>query len=388
VETKQQIGAPARLSPFMRRVLAVVGILLLALLGVYFLWSVGEGILVIFAAVLFAIFLDGLARVICRYTPARRGVALLGALVCLAVLAFGGFWLGGSSVAAQAPQLGRQLSKSIDKLHDRIAGSQVQVGSTQIQNDAAGQTRGGNDSGTQEVLSYGKKMIGNLSGVLSVTVGMITDAFIIFIVGLYFAVSPGFYVESSALLVPPDKREHAIQVLDTIGHALRRWFLGRIMAMALVGVLTIAGLYAIGVKLALLLGIIAGLMTFVPYLGAIASAVPAVLVGFTGGPLTALYVIVLFIVVHIVEGYVFTPLVQKRIVHVAPAFLLIAQLLAGLFAGIFGIFLATPIAIALTIGVQKFYIQDTLGESPHILGDETADQAEEEEKAQPTPAVR
>jgi predicted PurR-regulated permease PerM len=364
---------PVSLSLFTRRVLVVVGIMLLAVLLAYFLWSVGGGILVVFAGVLFAILLDAIARVVCRYTPIRRGFALLIAMIFLALLAFGGSWFGGSRVAEQAPQLSRQLSKSLDRIYRKVQHSGLAPRSM-----VKGPTMGA--SGEKKVLSYGKQMIGNVTGLLGVTIGMVADMFIILIVGIYFSISPQFYVESCVLLVPAHKREHFIRVFGTIGHALRRWFLGRIMAMVLVGVLTTAGLYAIGVKLASLLGIIAGLLTFVPYLGAIISAVPAILVGVLEGPLVAVYVAILFLVVHIIEGYVFTPLVQKRIVHVAPAFLLIAQLLAGLFAGVFGIFVATPIAITLTIAVQMFYIEDVLAESPHILGeDDDVDDKEKDE---------
>jgi predicted PurR-regulated permease PerM len=361
----------ASLPPFARRVLAVIGILLPSILVAYFLWSVGQGILVIFAGILFAVLLDGVTRIIRSFTPLKRHIALPIAILIVALLAFGGGWLGGSRIAAQAPLLSKQLRQSIDHIHDRLVGSRPTPNS-------ATETQRHQSSSSEKVLSYGKQLIGSVAEIASVSVDTAANVLIIIILGIYFAISPGYYLEISAMLIPPRERAHVIQVLDTIGHALRRWFLGQILAMILVGVLTTAGLYALGVKLSFILGIIAGLFTFVPYLGVLISAAPAILVGLSNGPLMAVYVALLFLVVHIIEGYVFTPLVQRRIVHLAPAFLLVAQLLAGLFAGIFGIFVAAPFAIAFTIGVQKFYLEGMLAESPHILGDDTMSEAGQE----------
>lgn len=268
------------LGRFAQRVFIFVGILLPTALVAYFLWTVGRGFLVIFAGMLFAVLLDGLARLIGRFTPFGHRIALTTALVIVALLVFGGGWLGGSHLAMQAPQLSKRISHSLNHIHNRL------IEKTSLSSDKSGSQSHGK-SGTSEVLSYGKRMVGNVTSLLSITTSAITDAFIIAILGIYFALAPRYYLEITALLIPPARRGHVVNALNTIGHALRRWFLGRIMAMVLVGVLTTIGLYALGVELSFLLGIIAGLFTFVPYLGAIISAVPAILVGLSNGPLIA-----------------------------------------------------------------------------------------------------
>jgi predicted PurR-regulated permease PerM len=343
-----------------------VSVVLPAALAAYFLWSVAQGILVIFAAILFAVFLDGVERGIRRVLPIGRWLALPAAILVIVGCGFGGSWLGGSRVAQQAPQLSTQISHSISHIHRQLVAAKIMPKPARKQ---------GSDqsSSSEKVLSYGEKMIGSVTGVLAASVSSVADILIVIILGIYFAVTPRYYLEIMAMLIPPRKRAHLLEVLELIGHALRLWFLGQFMAMLLVGVLVTIGLSAMGVKLSFILGVIAGLLTFVPYLGAIIAVIPALLVGLSGGLLMMLYVALLYLGVHIIEGYVFTPLVQRRIVHLAPALLLIAQLLVGLFAGVFAIFVAAPFAIVATIAVQKFYIEGFLAEETHVLGDNTED---------------
>ncbi len=147
----------------------------------------------------------------------------------------------------------------------------------------------------------------------------------------------------------------------------RAWAAGTARAKV-VGAITIMGMLLLNVRLALLLGFMAGALTFIPYLGSILSLIPAVLIALLNGPATALYVAVLYLGAHITEGYILTPLIQGEVVHLAPGWLIMAQLFGYLLAGVFGMATATPVAVVLTIVVQMLYLQDVLGDHVRLLG--------------------
>jgi predicted PurR-regulated permease PerM len=135
-----------------------------------------------------------------------------------------------------------------------------------------------------------------------------------------------------------------------------------------VGVLTTLALGLIDMPLALVLGVIAGLFTFVPFIGPISSVIPAMLIGLMESPLMALYALIIYSVVQFIEGNFLTPLIQKRIIAMPPALLLSAQFFMGVFYGLFGLLLATPLAVTGTVLVQMLYVQDYLKDSVRVLG--------------------
>lgn len=154
-----------------------------------------------------------------------------------------------------------------------------------------------------------------------------------------------------------------------LGHALSWWLVGRFASMAAVGVLTTLALSAIDMPLALVLGVIAGLFSFVPYIGPISSAVPAILIGLTESPWMAVYVVVIYAVIQFLEGNFITPLIQRRAVSLAPAVLLFSQFAMAVFYGLFGVLLATPLAIVLIVLVQMLYVQDVVKDPIKVLGE-------------------
>jgi len=189
-------------------------------------------------------------------------------------------------------------------------------------------------------------------------VSVLLGAFVVvFFVGVYGSLDPASYTRVVLLLVPPHHRNRGRELLGHLADTLGRWVIGRVVAMLFVGVFTAIGLELLHIPLALGLGIVAGLLTFVEYLGAVVSAVPAGLLALTLGPLSLLWVILLFLVVHIIEGYVLTPLIAKQAVRFPPAYTLGAQLV---FAGLFGVLrltFATPFCVVTTVLVQAFYVE-------------------------------
>lgn len=123
-------------------------------------------------------------------------------------------------------------------------------------------------------------------------------------------------------------------MLGEIHHTLAQRLMGKLLSMLVIGVLTAAGLALLGVPLALLLGIVAGLLDFIPYIGPIIAGVPAVLIAFTEGPTLALYAILLFVALQVAEGYLLLPLIERRTVSLPPALTIGAQVLLGAMFGL------------------------------------------------------
>jgi predicted PurR-regulated permease PerM len=174
-------------------------------------------------------------------------------------------------------------------------------------------------------------------------------------------------------LVRPARRTRARQVLRQLGDALRGWLFGQLIDMAIVAVLTGVGLLLLGIPLALSLAVLAGLFNFVPYIGAIAGAVPAVLIAFGQSPGDALWVALLFAVVQTAEGYLIMPQIQKRTVHLPPALTILSQTVLGTLFGAFGLILATPAVAAGLVAIRMIYVEDILGDRADETDNDPAD---------------
>jgi predicted PurR-regulated permease PerM len=205
-------------------------------------------------------------------------------------------------------------------------------------------------------------LVSNVGTLATSTIGAIATAFILIVTALYFAIAPDLYVGGVVRLFPLRYRPRAHAILRDIGAMLRRWSLGQLIDMCVVGVLTGIGLSMLGVPLALALAVLAGLFTFVPYFGAIAAAIPAALVGFTMGWQTSLWVVLIFLVCHGIDGYLLSPIVQRNTAHLPPALTLLSMTILGTLYGPLGVILGTPVAAALLVAVREFYVADVLGD--------------------------
>ena len=194
------------------------------------------------------------------------------------------------------------------------------------------------------------------------TFGAIGSLFVILFVGLYVAYEPGVYTRGAVRLLPAGKRPRAAEVLARLGEVLRSWLFGRLVAMVATGILTAVGLWALRIPFTLTLGFLAGLLTLIPYIGALLSVIPALLIALTQVPSHALYVVLLYGVVQFIEGYVITPLVQRSTNHMPPALQLLVQVLFGVVTGPLGVILATPLLACVMVLTEMLYIEDILGE--------------------------
>lgn len=157
-------------------------------------------------------------------------------------------------------------------------------------------------------------------------------------------------------LFPGGKRERVSEILGMMGHQLRWWLIGRLAGMVIVGVVTAFSLKMMGIPLAGLLGLISGLLTFIPNLGPIISAIPVVLIALMESPSKAL-VAVFYTVLQMVEGYVLTPLILQKTVSLPAALLLSAQAILGSILGLAGIAMAAPITVSGMVLVNMLWVE-------------------------------
>lgn len=346
---------------FLRRCITVAAVAAGAVLVIWFVWATAHALLLLFSAFLVAVAIDGLARLVRKLLPVTQHTAVALTVVALAVLLGTALTMGSLNVAAQAPQLRKQIEHSVDRIQSKMKHYHL-----------AENLVHGSSSSDHGVSSHsnvlGEKLTGELSGAASFTLTTITDMFLIVVVGLYFALGPDLYQNSVLRLFPPSRQERVAYISAQAAYAIRRWLTGRIISMMVVGVGSAVGLWLIGIPFPLLLGLIARLLTFIPYLGALVSAVPALLIAVLHGYAAVAYVGGLYLGLHILEGYLLSPWIQKQAVSIAPGFLLSAQVLGAAVAGVLGIALAAPIALVAAVIVQLSYVHDVMGETPHLPG--------------------
>lgn len=337
---------------FAGRVTIVLALVIAAFLVLTLLYFTFDVFLLVFAAVLLSIFLRGLADLLGRFLKISEGWrVVLVSVILLAVLA-GAIALLSPSVAEQVANLRKELPRSAETAAKYI--SQYGWGRTLLDQLPS----------FSEITSdmSAAAMLTRVGGIFSSTLGAIGNFLLVILLAIYFAAEPKFYIRGLIKLFPLNRRERAEEVLGGIGETLRWWLIGKAGSMLFIGLLTWLGLWLLGVPLALTLGLIAGLLSFIPNFGPILSAVPALLLAFIESPITALYVLGLFVGVQIIESNVVTPLIERETVELPPALTIVFQLALAVLVGGLGLVLATPLLAAIMVTVQMLYIQDILGD--------------------------
>ncbi len=341
---------------FSRRVLVAGAIISALAVLVYILRHLTQLLLIVFAGVLLGILLDGLAKRLAAHLPLSRGLAL----ALIVIVAFGGTvgagWLAGPSITNQVSQLSHRIPAAIEQI--KVILEKHDWGKWIVENIPP----------AREILPFGRRQLVSVPDAFSSIVGVITGMLLVFFVGIYLAATPAVYLDNGLRLLPKSKRERAREVLHGVTHALQRWMVGRLMTMLVVGVLAAIGLRLIHLPLAFLLALIAAILAFVPFIGPTVATIPALLVGLAESPLMMVYVLFVFIIVETLEGYIITPMIQKRAVSIPPALLISFQIFMGALFGAVGLFLATPTAVAVIVVIQLLYVEDILGEKVTILG--------------------
>jgi predicted PurR-regulated permease PerM len=207
---------------------------------------------------------------------------------------------------------------------------------------------------------------GYLFSFLSSTVAVVGGLLLILFVALYIGIEPRHYHKGMLHLVPHSARPRAREVLAAIGATLRRWLLAQLVMMLVIGTITAVGLSLLGVKAALALGLIAGLLEFIPMLGPVLSAVPAIAMGFLDSPRKALFVLLLYWGVQFLENHILVPILMKRGVDLPPVVTLIGLSLMALVFGFLGMLVAVPFLAAVMVAIKLLYVEDVVGDDVQV----------------------
>ena len=296
-----------------------------------------QPLLIIFAGLVFASMLDGGVRLLGRALPIGRGWRLL--IVCLLTVVFlvGTFVLTGVQVAEQVNQLRTTLESQAVRLTSWLTSHGLMPGASDISGIA------------RQAMSS----VGRLTSWVGTAVGALTTMFMILVIGLFIAMDPRAYERGLQWMIPEEKRAEFAIITERMGHTLRRLLFGRIIGMVAEGVLTWFALMIGGVPMALILGILTGILAFIPNIGAFISGALMVAVGFSAGVDTGIWAIGTYVIVQTFDGYVLIPMVAKRTVDMPPALTLGAQILASALFGILGLALADPMTAMIKTAMER-----------------------------------
>ena len=327
-----------------RRAMVWVGVIGLAVLAIY----LAQTLLVIFGALVFAAMIDGGARLLGRVLPIGRTWRV--AMVIVLATAFT-VWLvrfAGSQIAEQAAVFPALVTEQLGRAVAFLREQGLAVGEGDIEKVAGSLFSG----------------VGSVTRAIGGAFGALTTLLLIVIIGIYLAVDPRPYERGLSWMVPEDNRAPLSDTLGHMAYNMRRLLFGRIVGMVAEGLFTFAALTAVGVPMAALLGLITGVLAFIPNIGALIAGTLMVLVGFSGGTEMGLWTIAIYFAVQSFDGYVLIPLIAKKTVDLAPALVLGFQLIMGTLFGVLGLTFADPMLAMIKVALERRAHRLDTGDSP------------------------
>jgi predicted PurR-regulated permease PerM len=326
-------------------------VLLIALVPVL-VWFLFDVILVVVGAIIVATLLLLIAQPFATWGRLPQPIALTISGAIIVGAAGGTGYLFGTRIEAE-------LSDVFQRASAAAAGITAQLQSSDLGKVVLSHIQGGAGFSIPELLTR----------LFSLSATVIGAVAVIVVAGFYLAAQPALYRRGFAQLFPQEWRNNVDESIDEIGKGLRLWLIGELGQMIIIGLLSTAAVWLIGLPSPLALGVIAGLAEFIPYLGPIIAAVPAVLVAVTKGDNAAFWTILAYLAIHQIEGNLVTPLIQRRMVFIPPAVMLLGVVtILFLFGGVSIVF-AGPITVMVYIAIKKLYVRDNLGEPTLLPGD-------------------
>ena len=325
--------------------LLVVAVAIIPLL----IWYLFDVILIVFGAIILAMLLRLGAQPFMRWLSVPEPLALLVSGLLVLFIIGGTGYLFGTRIANEFQDVVQRTTSASANIQSSLHGS---------------------DFGNfilEHFSGDGFSVTGILSGVLRMSTSFLEALIIMVISGIYLAAQPKLYRQGLISLFPPAKHARAAEIIDGIGEALRLWLLGQLIQMFLIGALVMFAVWMIGVPSSLALGLIAGIGEFIPYLGPILAAIPAILVALTKSPELTLWTLVAYLIIHQIEGQVIAPLIQHRMVSIPPAVMLLGIAALTYLFGTVAIIFAAPIAVVIFAAVNLLYVRDTLHEKTDLI---------------------
>ncbi|MEP6611327.1 MAG: AI-2E family transporter [Mucilaginibacter sp.] len=315
-------------------IVAVVAILIL-------IARVAFGILLMaLAGCLISVYFHGLGDIIERKTKWRRWVCMLisigGSFIILGFL----FWFMGSKIQAQVSQLS-------DTLPHTISNAKLKLAETPLGRKVLEATSGGNSD----------KIFATAGKFFSTSFGILGNMYIILFLGIFFTANPSLYKDGLILLIPPNQKDLARNIINRTSLSLKGWLKGTMISMVLLSILMPIGLSIMGIPLALVLGLLAGILVIVPNFGSLAAMIPGVLLALTIGTDTAIIVALIYIGVQTLVQNIIAPIIQKKMINMPPALTIIGQLVMGVLGGAMGIIMAMPALAVMMIFVDEMYVK-------------------------------
>ncbi|MGY8630915.1 AI-2E family transporter [Bradyrhizobium sp. 14AA] len=339
--------------------LLAIGLTLLAAgVALFLVWQTVSSLLIVFAGVLFAAFLDAAARALAPVLPFGRLSRLTLVLLLLSALSGFGLAWGAGKLPEQTRILLKVMDAQVDILQEHLLSYGVDLLGPEWGRDFAQWLFA--DQG--RFLSHAQFLLGGASSLL-------TGVLVILFLGILFAFDPTSYRESVVVLVRQSNRARTRAVMDEIGNVMRLWFVGQLIRIILMTLCVWLALYLIGLPGPFVLGLQAGLSNFIPYLGPIVAAIPIALVAMPLGASLLIWAVVVYTIIQSIEGYVIGPLIQRRAVETPPAWTLVAIVLLGALFGVMGIALAMPLVAVGRVAIIRFYVEDYLGDGPEPATD-------------------
>lgn len=296
-----------------------------------------QPLLIIFAGLVFAAMLDGGVRLLGRALPIGRSWRLLIVVLCVIAFVLGVFYLAGVQIAAQA----EQLRNTLEVQADRVAQWASSMGLMPGRADVTG------------LVKQALGSVGRLTSYVGTAIGAVSSLIVILVIGLFVAMEPAIYDRGVQWMVPLRHRAEFAATIDRMAVTLRKLLAGRLLGMAFEGVLTFTILIIVGVPMALVLGLIAAILAFIPNIGAFTTGVLMTAVGFSAGVDKGIAALCTYFVVQTFDGYVVIPMVARRTVDLPPALTLSAQILASTLFGVLGLALADPMTAIIKAGLEQ-----------------------------------
>jgi predicted PurR-regulated permease PerM len=349
-----------------------IGVVLFSTLLV-FTWYFAATLLLIFTSMLLGVGLNALTNALGRRLHLPHAARLAIVCVVLAILLAGVAYLGGATIAEQASVLSNTIKSQITHVRSFLESHGIDTSVFDLGNATPTAASSSGDTaptpapssnahgplpGAGALASSGGAIVSQTFKLLFGAISAVGNVFIVLFLGLAFAAQPAVYHDGLLYLAPARHRIRATLIIDRIGETLERWLIAQIIVMLAVGVVTWIGLAIIGIPGSFILGIQAGLLAFIPTVGAIIAGVVVVLASLASGWVAALSALILFLGVHGMESYVLTPILQRQALDIPPATLFAFQILLGVVFGIWGLALALPLVAIAKVMIDHFKTYD------------------------------